>query len=144
MARDFLARATLLCFPPAIPARALFPRGPVRPHRQIALRRPPRTPDPPRRRLKTPYPSISWRHAAHFFSPGRLGDDLRTMLSVMLSNIICTFPFPCAADLISLACYLGKGFTVCSTSASKYYLDLDIPQVQEFHARCILSEFSDL
>ncbi|KAG2587063.1 hypothetical protein PVAP13_5NG097400 [Panicum virgatum] len=30
--------------------------------------------------------------------------------------------------------YAGKGFTVCSTSASKYYLDLDIPQVQEFHA----------
>lgn len=31
----------------------------------------------------------------------------------------------------------GKGFTVCSTSASKYYLDLDIPQVQEFHASLI-------
>ncbi|PVH39285.1 hypothetical protein PAHAL_5G470000 [Panicum hallii] len=30
--------------------------------------------------------------------------------------------------------YKGKGFTVCSTSTSKYYLDLDIPQVQEFRA----------
>jgi len=55
-----------------------------------------------------------------------------------------TFLFPCVADLISLLCYLGKGFTVCSTSASKYYLDLDIPEVHEFRARCILSEFDDL
>ena len=67
LARDFLTRATLLCFPPAIPTRALFPRGPARPHRQIALRRPPRTPDPPRRQLKTPYPSISWRPGRRTF-----------------------------------------------------------------------------
>ncbi|CAO2185585.1 unnamed protein product [Urochloa humidicola] len=30
--------------------------------------------------------------------------------------------------------YPGKGFTVRSASASKYYLDLDIPEVQEFRA----------
>ncbi|CAO2174575.1 unnamed protein product [Urochloa humidicola] len=30
--------------------------------------------------------------------------------------------------------YPGKGFTVRSTTASKYYLDLDIPEVQEFRA----------
>ncbi|RLN23260.1 hypothetical protein C2845_PM07G02000 [Panicum miliaceum] len=34
--------------------------------------------------------------------------------------------------------YKGIGFTVCSTSASKYYLDLDIPQVHEFRARASL------
>ena len=51
---------------------------------------------------------------------------------------------------ISLCCrshitvLLGKGFTVCSASASKYDLDLDIPLVHEFRARCILSEFNDL
>ena len=45
---------------------------------------------------------------------------------------------------ISLCCrshitvLLGKGFTVCSASASKYDLDLDIPLVHEFRARCIL------
>jgi len=32
--------------------------------------------------------------------------------------------------------HLGIGFTVRSTSASKYYLDLDILEVQELRTRC--------
>lgn len=59
-------------------------------------------------------------------------------------HYIAPFLFPCVADIISLSCYLGKGFTVRSTTASKYYLDLDIPEVQEFRARCSPTEFNDL
>jgi len=32
--------------------------------------------------------------------------------------------------------HLGIGFTVRSTSASKYYLDMDILEVQELRTRC--------
>lgn len=44
--------------------------------------------------------------------------------------------FPVVAVFVGMLVqlYKGRGFTVRSTSASKYYLNLDIPEVQEFRA----------
>ena len=65
--------------------------------------------------------------------------DARSTIQWYVKHYLDDVYFP-----ISLCCrshitvLLGKGFTVCSASASKYDLDLDIPLVHEFRARCIL------
>lgn len=63
-------------------------------------------------------------------------------LSYFFNCIISSFP--CFSDLISPSRNLEIGFIVRSTSASKYYLDLDVEEVQKFHARCGLTELNHL
>ena len=63
-------------------------------------------------------------------------------LSYFFNCIISSFPY--FSNLISPSCYLEIRFIVRSTSASKYYLDLDVEEVQKFRARCGLTELNHL
>ncbi|KAM3197802.1 hypothetical protein ACQJBY_073095 [Aegilops geniculata] len=59
---------------------------------------------------------------------GKLGHDFYAEVHKKCRQdpVVAVFAAMCVSH------YKGKGYTVCSSSASKYYLDLEIPEAQQF------------